>query len=119
MSLLFALKDAKRPENFPLDPKVITHSVSSLLSQWERLTTIDTDTKGKKNTSDPKEITQFYFNSKEFNIVVDDNAKSKLSDSEFISMLKTLKQDKKLVVLSTSTEKARLFSYLAVRQYPH
>ena len=118
MSVLFnALRDTKIPDNFPKDIK-ITHSVQSILDQWQRLTTSTTsaDSKISRNRSDPKEIELFYL--KSFTkVIVDEKstAKSNLTDAQFIQLLKTLSKDSQIAVLCHSTEKARLFSYLAVR----
>ena len=111
MSVLFnVLKDTKCPDEFPSDVK-ITHSVASILKQWERLTTTEPRLE-KQNQSDPKEIEYFYL--KGFDrVVVDD--KENLTDANFIKMLKTLSKDKKIAVLCRCPQKARLFSYLAVR----
>ena len=118
MSVLFnALRDTKIPDNFPTDVK-ITHSVQSILDQWQRLTTSTTTSTSKisRNRSDPKEIELFYL--KSFTkVIVDENSpsKSNLTDAQFINLLKTLSKDSQIAVLCHSTEKARLFSYLAVR----
>jgi hypothetical protein len=120
MSILFnALRDTKIPDNFPKDIK-ITHSVQSILDQWQRLTTsTSTDSKISRHRSDPKEIELFYL--KSFTkVIVDENStsKSNLTDAQFIQLLKTLSKDSQIAVLCHSTEKARLFSYLAVRTTP-
>ena len=122
MSILFnALRDTKIPDNFPQDIK-ITHSVQSILDQWQKLTTSTTSTsttKISRNCSDPKEIELFYL--KSFTkVIVDENSpsKSNLTDAQFIQLLKTLSKDSQIAVLCHSTEKARLFSYLAVRTSP-
>ncbi len=115
MSVLFnALRDTKIPDNFPKDVK-ITHSVQSILDQWQRLTT-STSAASRKNRSNPKEIESFYL--KSFTkVIVDENSSStfNLTDAQFIHLLKTLSKDSQIAVLCHSTEKARLFSYLAVR----
>ena len=79
MSILFnALRDTKIPDNFPKDIK-ITHSVQSILDQWQRLTTstTSTDSKISRHRSDPKEIELFYL--KSFTkVIVDENSSFKI-----------------------------------------